>query len=112
MSELPPVEPGDPEIPQGEPPAKLEFTTVAYGWLRHVHMEIENLQTYLAHIHETFEQALRDMEVYVPENLREGAIDRAASRRSAMVQNPLPAFPEFPWEDGIGGIPAPDMPSS
>jgi hypothetical protein len=112
MSVLPPVEPGEPEIPPGEPPVKMEFSTAAYGWLRHVDMEIENLQNYLDHIRQTFEQALRDLEVHIPEELRESALDRATSRRSAMIQNPLPAFPEFPWEDGIGGIPAPDMPSS
>jgi hypothetical protein len=103
-------EPGEPEIMEDGPPGKLEFAVAVYGWMRHVHLEIENLERRMRvpaishedaqqivgavqHIHATFNEALRELELYVPEDARDTAAERAAVRRDAMLAFPLPPFP-------------------
>jgi hypothetical protein len=105
------LEPGEREEPPAAgPPEKLEFEHKAYGWLKHAHQEIDELvrltredyfdvddvRAKLSHLDDTFEQALRDLELHVPEDVRQEVHERAAARREAMTEHPLPPFPEHP----------------
>ncbi len=88
------IEPGD-----QLPPSKLEFQAAAYGWLTHVHYEVEDLLARMQHVHDSIEEARRELELFVPEEMRESAVARATTRRDAMVMHPLPPFPEAPARD-------------
>ena len=96
MSEEHMFEPGEIEPPDQLPPGKLEFQAAAYGWLTHVHYEVEDLLARMQHVHDSIEQARRELELFVPEEMREDAVARATTRRDAMVAHPLPPFPEAP----------------
>lgn len=102
------LEPGErEEPPEQDPPEKLEFRAQAYGWMKHVHQEIDELaqlasQDYdpdadlmvrLNHVNDSFEEALRELALHVPEDKLEEVTERAAARRGSMVEHPLPPFP-------------------
>ena len=99
------IEPGEIEIPEESPPGKLQFDVAVYGWFRHVHGEVDEAiaamdhsdyvtaLNKLHHINDSFEEGLRELELFIPEELREGALARASSRREAMASHPLPPFP-------------------
>jgi hypothetical protein len=111
------LEPGDVEPPEMDPPEKVEFVERAYGWLAQVHLEVnqlsaktgqladsmvtgefnellDDIKTRAGHIDDTFEQAMAELNVQVPEEKKDLAIQRASARREAMTAFPLPPFPE------------------
>lgn len=71
MTTEPPLEPGVPDLPLEVTP-KVEAAALLYGWLLHIHEEVE--------------EALRQLELYVPESARSGAVDRAKARSREMLQ--------------------------
>jgi hypothetical protein len=61
---------GDEEFtPSGPPPEKLEAASAAYGWL--------------AHIAEMCQVGMQDLETFVPEEAKSGAMERARARAGA-----------------------------
>lgn len=85
------------DAPAQEPPAKLEYMAALYGWTAHVHEEVHRLAEEAAHVDKTLDEALKELEMFVPEDRRAGALERAATRAAVMIEsplNPLPAVPE------------------
>jgi hypothetical protein len=66
----PEVEPGEPGQHDSEPPEKIEFAGVMYG--------------YLICLHGAIEVALDELALYVSEDRRQSTVDRARARLSAV----------------------------
>lgn len=70
--DLPMDEPGDEaEVVQVATGKELEFMLTAYGWFRHIHDELE--------------EAIKQLELRIPEEQRQGYVEMARARSQAML---------------------------